>query len=30
MNGKQRPDLDFLKAVHTELNVDAEFILQNA
>jgi len=29
MNGKQRPDLDFLKAVHTELNVDAEFILQH-
>lgn len=30
MNGKQRPDIDFLKAVHRELNVDAEFILQNA
>ncbi len=29
MNGKQRPDVDFLKAVHTELNVDAEFILQH-
>jgi HTH-type transcriptional regulator/antitoxin HigA len=29
MNGKQRPDLDFLKAVHIELNVDAEFILQH-
>ena len=30
MNGKQRPDVDFLKAVHKELNVDAEFILQHA
>jgi HTH-type transcriptional regulator/antitoxin HigA len=29
MNGKQRPDIDFLKAVHTELLVDAEFILQH-
>ena len=29
MNGKQRPDVDFLKAVHTELHVDAEFILQH-
>src|ERR1700739_2002990 len=29
MNGKQRPDVDFLKAVHTQLNVDAEFILQH-
>ena len=29
MNGKQRPDVDFLKAVHTELNIDAEFILQH-
>jgi len=29
MNGKQRPDVDFLKAVYTELNVDAEFILQH-
>lgn len=27
MNGKQKPDVDFLKAVHTELKVDAEFIL---
>lgn len=30
MNGKQKPDVDFLKAVHSELNVDAEFILQHA
>ena len=29
MNGKQRPDVDFLKAIHTELHVDAEFILQH-
>lgn len=30
MNGKQRPDNDFLKAVHSELKVDAEFILEHA
>ncbi|MEJ7693316.1 helix-turn-helix domain-containing protein [Daejeonella sp.] len=29
MNGKQKPDVDFLKAVHTELKVDAEFILRH-
>lgn len=29
MNGKQKPDVDFLKAVHSELNVDAAFILQH-
>ena len=29
INGKQRPDVDFLKAVYTELHVDAEFILQH-
>src|ERR1700734_2285833 len=29
MNGKQKPDVDFLKAVYTELNVDADFILQH-
>ncbi|HEY8783240.1 MAG TPA: helix-turn-helix domain-containing protein [Mucilaginibacter sp.] len=29
MNGKQRPDVDFLKAVYTELIVDADFILQH-
>ena len=28
MNGKQKPDVDFLKAVYTKLHVDAEFILQ--
>ena len=30
MNGKQKPDIDFLKAVHTALNVNAEFILNHA
>lgn len=30
MNGKQKPDIDFLKAVYTKLNVDAEFILEHA
>jgi len=30
MNGRQRPDIDFLKAIHSELKVDAEFILKNA
>jgi HTH-type transcriptional regulator/antitoxin HigA len=29
MNGKQKPDVDFLKAIHTELKVDAEFILEH-
>jgi len=29
MNGKQKPDVDFLKAVYTELKVDADFILQH-
>ncbi|MFI5137367.1 MAG: helix-turn-helix domain-containing protein [Sphingobacteriales bacterium] len=29
MNGKQKPDVDFLKAVHAELHVDAEFILMH-
>lgn len=30
MNGKQKPDIDFLKAVHSQLQVDAEFILEHA
>lgn len=30
MNGKQKPDVEFLKAVYTELGVDADFILQHA
>lgn len=30
MNGKQKPDINFLKAVHSELKVDAEFILTHA
>jgi len=29
MNGKQKPDVDFLKAVYTELHVNADFILQH-
>jgi HTH-type transcriptional regulator / antitoxin HigA len=27
MSGKQRPDVDFLKAMHMKLGVDAEFLL---
>ncbi|RYY72275.1 MAG: helix-turn-helix domain-containing protein [Chitinophagaceae bacterium] len=30
MNGKQKPGVDFLKAVHTQLNIDANFILEHA
>ncbi|WP_316818087.1 helix-turn-helix domain-containing protein [Pedobacter nyackensis] len=30
MNGKQKPDVEFLKAVYKELNVDADFLLQHA
>jgi len=30
MNGKQKPGIDFLKAVHSQLNIDAEFILEHA
>ena len=30
MNGKQKPDVDFLKAVYSELNIDAGFILEHA
>jgi len=29
LNKKQRPDMGFLKAVHTKLHVDANFILQH-
>jgi HTH-type transcriptional regulator/antitoxin HigA len=29
MNGKQKPDIEFLKAIYTGLNVDAEFILEH-
>jgi len=29
LNKKQRPDVSFLKALHTKLNVDANFILQH-
>lgn len=30
MNGKQKQDIEFLKAVYSELNVDAAFILEHA
>jgi len=30
MNGKQKPDVEFLKSIYNELHVDADFILQNA
>lgn len=30
MNGKQKPGIDFLKAVHSQLNIDANFILEHA
>jgi len=29
MNGKQKPDIGFLKAVHSELHIDAGFILEH-
>ena len=30
MNGKQKPGIEFLKAVHSELNINAAFILEHA
>lgn len=30
LNGKQKPDVEFLKSVYTELNVDADFLLQHS
>ena len=30
MNGKQKPGVEFLKAVHSQLHIDAEFILEHA
>ena len=30
MNGKQKADVAFLKSVHTELKIDATFLLENA
>ena len=30
MNGKQKPDVPFLKAVHSKLNIDANFLLVHA
>ncbi|MFN8346613.1 MAG: helix-turn-helix domain-containing protein [Spirosomataceae bacterium] len=29
LSGKQKPDIPFIKAVHTKLNVSADFILQH-
>ena len=30
MTGKQKPDIEFLKAVYSKLNVDATFIMEHA
>jgi HTH-type transcriptional regulator/antitoxin HigA len=30
MNGKQKPDISFLKAIYAKLQIDADFILQHA
>jgi len=30
MNGKQKPGVDFLKAIHQQLHIDANFILEHA
>lgn len=30
MNGKQKPDVEFLKAVYSELHIAADFILEHA
>ena len=30
MNNKQKPDINFLKAVYSELHVNADFILEHA
>ncbi len=30
MNGKQKPDVAFLKSVHTQLKIDASFLLEHA
>jgi len=30
LNGKQKPDVAFLKAAHKELRIDATFLLENA
>ena len=29
LNGKQKPGVDFLKAIYSELKIDAEFILEH-
>lgn len=30
MKGRQKPDVDFLKGIHSELDIDARFILEHA
>ena len=30
LNGKRPVDIPFLKAIHKELNIDANFLLENA
>lgn len=30
MNGKQKPDVAFLKSVHSQLKIDASFLLEHA
>ncbi len=30
LNGKQRADIGFLKAIHKQLKIDAEFVLEHA
>lgn len=29
LSGKQKPDISFIKAIHTKLNIPADFILQH-
>lgn len=29
LNGKQKPDIQFIKAIYTKLNVSADFIMQH-
>ena len=29
LNGKQKPDIQFIKAIHAKLNVSADFIMQH-
>lgn len=30
LNGKQKPDVAFLKSAHSKLNIDASFLLEHA